>query len=462
MTADPPALTEHVARYALERSDVPGAALGMALRAFLDTAAVTIAGRGEVGFSALVRATSDERGPGRSTVLATGEHCSPASAALLNGMAGHALDFDDVAHLLYGHPSIALYPALLAVAEGEHASGRELLEAYVIGYEIACAVSDGLPIRRHYARGWHSTATVGVVAATAATCRLLGATLAETRNALGIAASMAGGSRQNFGTMTKPLHPGLSGWGAVTAARLATCGFTADAHQLEAGMGFFAMYGEGGDLEAVDRRLQGPWTLLEDGLNVKKYPCCYNTHRTADAVLALAPRLAGRTGGIRDIRVTVEPGGFDPLIHRRPSTGLEGKFSAEYVIAAALLDGAVTFDSFTDRAVQRPAARELVAKVRRHESATPPFGPASWDHAYAAVAVDVGGEVLQERVDVPRGDARLPLTQAELDTKFDQCVAFSGGGWSAEDLLAEMKGLPEAARLEGFKHLVENPLPPAR
>jgi 2-methylcitrate dehydratase PrpD len=270
---------------------------------------------------------------------------------------------------------------------------------------------------------------------------------------------MASGSRQNFGTMTKPLHPGLSGWSAVTAARLAGSGYTADVHQLEADMGFFAMYGDGGDLSAVLRRLEQPWTLLEDGLNVKKYPCCYNTHRTADAVLALAPRMRGRAGEVRSIRVTLEPGGFDPLIHRRPATGLEGKFSAEYVVAAALLDEEVTFNSFADHAVQRPAAQELIAKVERRESATPPLGEAGWSHAYAAVEVDLGGEVVSERVDVPRGDARLPLSQEELDVKFGQCVSFSGAGWDGQELLAELKELPGVAHLEGFKHLAESPLP---
>jgi 2-methylcitrate dehydratase PrpD len=451
-----PALTEQIARYVAETkpATVPEEGLDVALRAFIDTMGVTIAGRREEGFVALRRATRDELAPGDSTVLATGERTSPAHAALLNGMAGHALDYDDVAHPIYGHPSIALFPALLAVAERERASGRRLLEAYVIGYEVACAIADGLPIRPHYSKGWHSTATVGVLAATAGVCRLLGLPTDTVRHGLGIAASMASGSRQNFGTMTKPLHPGLSGWSAVTAARLAQSGYTADTSQLEADMGYFAMYGSEGDLTAVGRRLEGPWALLEDGLNVKKYPCCYNTHRTADAVLALAPRLEGRTEEIKAIRLTLEPGGFDPLIHHRPGSGLEGKFSAEYVIAAGLLDEAVGFDSFTDAAVRRPAAQQLIAKVDFAESEAPPFGTPTWDYAYAAVEVELDGTLLRERVDVPRGDARRPLTQEELDVKFRDCVAYSGADWDGQGLLAEVKELPGVERLDGFKHLV--------
>ncbi len=126
-------------------------------------------------------------------------------------MGGHALDYDDVADPIYGHPSIALYPALFAIAEAEGKSSAELLDAYVAGFEVAMAISTALPIRPHYSRGWHSTATVGVLAATAATSRLLGLSVETTKNALGIATSSASGSRQNFGTQTKPLHPGLAG-----------------------------------------------------------------------------------------------------------------------------------------------------------------------------------------------------------------------------------------------------------
>jgi 2-methylcitrate dehydratase PrpD len=455
-----PAITEEIARFAIEADPGQGpAALTETARwAFVDTVGVTIAARHEESFLALLRTTLDECRPGPSTVLATGERTSPAAAALLNGMAGHALDYDDVTDPLSGHPSVALVPALLAVAEHRGASGQELLEAYVVGFEVACAVAAGLPIRPHYTKGWHSTATVGVLAATAGVCRLLQVPVDTARHALGMAASMASGSQQNFGTMTKPLHPGLAGWSAVMAGRLAQNGYTADPSQLEAGLGYFALYGTEPDLPAVHERLARPWALLQDGVNVKKYPCCYNTHRTADAALTLSAKLQGDVEDIGVIRLTIEPGGLQPLIRHRPVTGLEGKFSAEYVIAAGLIDGHLSLDTFTDPAVQRPGAQTLLRKVELAEAEVPPFGSQSWEQAYAALEVEHHGEPLRERVDVPRGDARQPLTPAELEAKFRDCLAHAQVDWDADALLAELKGLPQRDRLNGFESLPEAPL----
>src|SRR5262249_51171286 len=148
-----------------------------------------------------------------------------------------------VADDLKGHPSVVLVSALLPVAEARGQSGQAFLEAYCAGFEMACAIAHGLPVNAHYRNGWHSTATVGVLAAAAGVGRLLGLDLERLRNALGIAASMAGGSRQNFGTMTKPLHAGLAARDAVLAAELAANGFTADPQQLEGPVGYFRQYG---------------------------------------------------------------------------------------------------------------------------------------------------------------------------------------------------------------------------
>jgi 2-methylcitrate dehydratase PrpD len=457
---EPPALTESIARFVTETDleHAPPELRKQALRAVIDTVGIAIAARDDAGFRILRDTLKADLAPGRVTVLPTGERAAAADAALLNGLAAHALDYDDVAHPIYGHPSVALIPALLAVAEDLGSSGTELLDAYVIGFEVICALAAGLNIRPHYSKGWHSTATTGVLAATAAVSRLMGLPLDKVRHALGIAASMASGSRQNFGTMTKPLHPGLSSRDAILAARLAANGFTADTSQLEAPLGYIAMYGVDGDPGAAQRQLaqREPgkgWSLIDAGINVKKYPCCYNTHRTADAVLALAPKASRDIDAITGITVIVEPGGADPLIRHRPVTGLEAKFSAEYVVAAILLDGKLSLASFTDAAVQRRQAQKLLRKVTISDSATPPFGDKTFDYAYSAVEVATAGGTCAERVDVPRGDARLPLTDAELDEKFRDCVSYSGSGWDADGILSALHRLPETPRVTGFAAL---------
>ncbi|MBO0802686.1 MAG: MmgE/PrpD family protein, partial [Nocardiopsaceae bacterium] len=284
--------------------------------------------------------------------------------------------------------------------------------------------------------------------ATAAACRLSGLDAARARNALGIAASMAAGSRQNFGTMTKPLHAGTAASNAVLATTLASSGFTADEGQLEAPLGYFALFGDdGNDLSRLTATLGGPWALAARGLNVKKFPCCYNTHRAADAVLALAGATGDGGEGLRaadvdSVEVTLEPAGLGPLIHHRPRTGLQGKFSLEYVTAAAILDRKLTLRTFTDAEVQRREAQDLLARVSVAESDTPPVGGAAWRHAYAAVRVTTrGGEQLTRRVDVPRGHAAQPLTDDELTAKFTDCVAFSGTGHDATALYSRLRYL---------------------
>lgn len=435
-------LTEAVARFAVEHEVEPDT-LPQARRAVIDTVGVAIAARQDPSFTILA-GTLAESAVGEATVLPTRERTSAAHAAFLNGTAGHALDYDDVADEIKGHPSVVLVPALLALGEAQGASGRRVLEAFAVGFEVACALAASLPIALHYRQGWHATATVGVLGATAGAARLLGLDVEQTRCALGVAASMAGGSRQNFGTMTKPLHAGLAARDAVLAAQLAAGGFTADPDQLEAPLGFLHLYGVEADPAVALDWLSRADVLRSRGLNVKKYPCCYNTHRTADAVLDLFSK--GVQGGdVRSVRVTIEPGGLEPIIHHRPATGLQGKFSDEYVVAAALLDGEVNLATFTDEAVSRLAHQELLRKVEIVEGETPPFGPPTFEGGYAAVELTrEDGSVVQERCDIPRGDARSPLDDAGIEAKFRDCVRFSAGPWDAERLLAGLRTLEQA------------------
>lgn len=443
------ALAEHVVTTDLEH--LPEEALELSRRSLVDTVGVTIAARQDPAPTILRRTLGIDLPAGPATVLFDGTRTSASTAALLNGTAGHALDYDDVADMMYGHPSVVLWPAVLACGEQVGASGRDLLEAFIVGFQVMAAVSAGMTVRDHYRAGWHSTATIGLLGATGSSARLLGLDVDQTRSALGVAASMAGGSRQNFGTMTKPLHPGLAARDAVMAALLAGNGFTADADQLEQPLGYFAMYGSAdAPLEPVLQVLDGPVALTEHGLNVKKYPCCYNTHRTADATLDLAKQQGLRAEEGRRVRLTLEPGAFDPLIHHRPRTGLEGKFSAEYVVAAGLLDGAVGLRSFTDPAVQRPEAQDLLRLVEVSESATPPEGPAEWEYAYSVVQVDTDRGQFSFRTDVPRGDRRAPMTREDLEAKFRDCVSFSGTGWDADALLGELWSVDERKPFTGL------------
>jgi 2-methylcitrate dehydratase PrpD len=421
--------------------------LDRATFAVIDTVGVAIAARCEGAFTILAETLGDGAGTGEATVLPTRHRARAADAAFLNGVAGHALDFDDVADAMIGHPSVVLVSALLAVAEARGSTGREVLEAYLAGIEVSCAIAAGLPVARHYRRGWHATSTIGVLGAAAGAGRLLRLDETALCHALGIAASLASGSRQNFGTMTKPLHAGHAARDAVLAAQLAARGFTADEHQLEGPFGYFELYGVNPGIAAVQDALTQPHVLANEGLSVKKFPCCYFTHRMADAALALH-RQGLRALRVESIEATIEPGGLQAIIHHRPTTGLQGKFSGEYVVAACLLDGTAGLSTFTDQAVSRAEAQELLRRVAIHESATPPFGGAGFEQGYATLEAKLtDGTMLRERCDIPRGDARHPLSVGELEAKFRDCLAFSDGAWDADALLATLHGLRSAPRV---------------
>jgi 2-methylcitrate dehydratase PrpD len=428
----------------LRGGDIPEAALAVARRAFLDTVGVILAGVGEPVTRMVAELAAEAGAPGPAAQLGAGLRTAPAWAALVNATSGHALDYDDVSESVTGHPSVVIVPVVLAVGQAVHATGRQLLEAYAVGVEVMAKLGVALG-PEHYRRGWHATATVGTLGAAAAAGRLLGLDERRLTHALAIAVSQASGSRQNFGTMTKPLHPGHAAFCGVVAAQLAAKGMTADVGALEAPLGFFALFGYGqGRPEEVAAALGRPFDLVRPGLSVKKYPCCFATHRAADAVLALGVPAAE----VAAVEVTVPPGGLQPLIHDRPRTGLEGKFSMPYVVAAALLDGRLVLDSFTDAAVRRPAVAALLPAIHVREDPAVAVARNAMEEGEVAVAVTLrDGRRLERRVRWPRGSPADPLSEAELAAKFRDCAhrALPAAGVEAAlRALADLDGVADA------------------
>lgn len=345
----------------------------------------------------------------------------PRSAALRNGTAAHALDYDDVSHQVKGHPSTVLFPALTALLDESRAStGRDLIEAYLAGYYAQALLAGAVGVGAHYRDGWHPTATLGVVGATVAGARLIGLPARMVSNAIGIAATTASGLRVNFGSMTKPLHAGLAAANAVQALQLAQAGLTAAAD---------AFSGRDGLLQVFRRdRPSSPTAVTFDGVprtNIKKYPCCYQLQRAADAALALRPQVGERGGleSVRQIAVTVEANGAGALEHPRPRTGLEAKFSAPFVIETMLSEGHLSLRQFTDAGVNAWSERPDHPKVTLQEAECPPYGPSEWTDGYAVVVIQTyDGETLEARVDVPHGDYRSPLSLSELTAKYADCA----------------------------------------
>jgi len=377
---------------------LPGEVAAAARRAWLDTLGVALAGADQEAprvLLAVMRASEEIGSRGSATVWGTDLRGSSAAVALVNGLLAHALDYDDVSADMRGHPSAPVLPAVLACRIGRAlgASG--------------------------YARGWHVTSVAGALGASAACASLRGLDCEQTRHALGLSASMAGGTRQNFGSMAKPLHAGLAARAGVEAAGLAGQGFTASPDALEGPLGFGALFAPGDDWRPERIGEPGrPWLLVDPGFSVKKYPCCYMAHAALDAALAAR-------GGDLDVKaiesvdVVVPPGSISALIHARPQNGLEAKFSMEYCVATALLDGAVRLGSFEAEAVRRPQVQALLRRVRVSHS----DGPESWASTHTRVDVHLSsGETRTGQVPYPHGDAADPLGWDEVAHKFRDCA----------------------------------------
>lgn len=448
--------TEALAEFACHADVGAGAAAlrRYALRSVIDTVAVAIAAAREEPFRIVSATLGSDARQGAAAIWPDGRRGTVEQAALLNGTAAHSLDYDDVAEAIHTHPGAVLVPALLAVADARGASTLEILDAFVIGYEVQSALGRGMDLDVHFGRGWHGTSSIAVLGGAAAVARLLHLDVTATRAAIAISASLAGGSRQNFGTMTKPFHAGIAARDSVIAALLAEAGLTANQTQIEGKLGYLANFGDGPQgADEVVAAITNPWWLLRPALNIKPYPCCYRASRTASAAITLHGDGIDPTQ-VKDALLTMEPRGTAPLIYSRPTTGLEGKFSAEYVLATGLIDGGVTLPSFTDESVNRPAAQDLLARVRVEEAAVPPFGPPEWEGGFATVVLTLNdGTRVQRRVDVPHGHDDDPLSDEELDQKLRECVSFSGQEIDADALLAQLHGFASDEPFTGLRGL---------
>ena len=277
----------------------PAVALTCAASAIRDTVGVTLAGAVEPA-ARIAQSMAAEEGLGRCVIVGTGASSSPSWAAFANGVAAHALDFDDMCFVSLAHPSCALFPAALAAGERSHASGRALLEGYVVGFELECRLGKVMNPRHYHERGWHCTSTIGTVGAAAAAARVLGLSPGETGHALGIAASSACGLKENLGSMVKPLHAGMAARNGVMAAVLAQRGYLASERSLDGPQGFLAaMDAQHSNLDHAVAELGSDWEILTTGITVKLYPSCAATHPTLDVLLDLRVQGAVRAGGRR-------------------------------------------------------------------------------------------------------------------------------------------------------------------
>jgi len=427
----------------------PAEARAGAARALLDTVGVTLAGASQPA-ARIVQRVVEADGSGPCRVLGTALVASPGNAALANGTAAHALDYDDMCFVSLAHPSAPLVSAALALADAAGASGAALLDAYVIGFEIEGRLGRAMN-PRHYQRGWHCTSTLGTIGAAAAASRLLGLDATAAGHALAIAASEASGLKENFGTMVKPLHAGLAARNGVLAAQLAKSGMTASAAAIEGPQGFLAaMDSSQPSLAGVVADLGTRWEILDTGITVKLYPSCAGTHPALDALLDLKRRERFAGGDVESVEIGVDPIVPTILIYDRPSSGLEGKFSMPFCAAAALVHGQVGLETFEASPIADPAIVAMQARITMRidpalDASAPPL-------TQARVTVRLrDGRVLTASANGARGYHDRPASDDELAAKFMSCATQAMSESRAAAALAALRGIESVADVRGIR-----------
>lgn len=428
-----------------------------AVSAILDTLAVTAAGRAEPGVVALEKyfplyacqAGNDRSIPGKSW--------RQDDAALLLGTASHMLDYDDVSMVTVCHPSAPVLSAMCAaICFGDaclRPSGRAFVAAFCVGTEVLIRLGQAMGFR-HYELGFHPTATLGNIGATAAIARLAGLDREQTAHALSIAASMSGGLRSNFGSMVKPLHVGLAAANGLRAVQLARAGVTGAADIFESSGFLFAFSGGATDTWPEGVLLGQPFVLENPGFEQKRYPCCYILHKIIEATIALRNEHGLELGNIKSALVKLPHGGKRPLNHPFPRTGLNGKFSAPYAVVASIVDGCINLASFLDEAVLRPDVQRRLADIEVIEE-----GPASnqgSDLGNGPVTVSLTlayGRIVSKTIWLAPGSPGDPITPEQLEQKWLDCLRIGQSQLSdqnARSLFAEGRGLDRSPSVAGW------------
>ncbi|ARK32588.1 MmgE/PrpD family protein [Halalkalibacter krulwichiae] len=410
-----------------EYMDLPEEMSKIAKQAMIDTIGVALAGWKEPAVEVVkkVYASSTRDGYSHPSSL-WGERIKLESekAAIINGTATHVLDFDDASIGVVIHPSAPILSAVIPLAEENGSSGEEVITAYSVGTEVMIRLGQVMGYR-HYELGWHATGTLGTMGAAAACANLLKLNLEQCANTVAIAASMAGGLQKNFGSMTKSLHVGLAASHAIQSAKLAKSGFTGNT-EIFGSRGVFNAFSGGLEEEIVRTNMEAihfgkPYDLLESGLSVKKFPCCYGSHRFIHGALSLKQEYDLSLDDIEEIVVTSQRRSLVPLVHKRPKTGLQGKFSAEYTVLTAIADGNVTLSSFEDSEVQRPAIQDLFSSVKVLEVKE------KEEEINLRLPIEIqiktkSGQTVKKAVLHAPGSKETPLSEQEHREKWVECI----------------------------------------
>ena len=445
-----PEVTARLAEFSAGRSlpDIPPEVIAQAKIGIADSLGTLLAGLDQPSVKLLRDYTKEEVQPGQASVLGTQTQLAPSGAAFVNAATAHVLDFDNISYIISGFVTTPILYPLLALAEQRNLSGKQLLEAFITGYEVESSIGRGLGVA-HYDGGWHSTSTLGHLGAAAACAKLVGLDEVGTRRALGFAATTASGVRSMVGNMTNIYHLGKAAQCGVTAVSLVERGFTAHESVIENDWGFCTAFNGPGkyDLDRMVDNIGKPYDLVDPGLGLKMYPCCALIHSGIDGLLDLMHENHLQANQVRRVRLALHDLAYKTMSMKLPidSTAYESKFCIPFIAAIALTQGAVKLEHFSETYIRDPKVREMMERVE----VTVPAELTGYDsfllREYTDVALDLdNGKSVRQRVMrmSNKGSRDRPATAAELKQKFVDCTreyANVDGAMRAYDMIGGLE-----------------------
>ncbi len=445
-----PGLTKSTAEFIVgtRYEDIPADVIELGKKSILDGFGLSLAGSASV-MGPIVRKYVESFGmSGNASVIGTGLKAHPRFAAFANGVSIHADDYDDTQlsaakDRIYGlltHPTVSVLPPAFALCELGHRSGKDFMVAYHMGVEVETKINEAIS-PRHYDEGFHSTGTCGSFGSTAACARLRGLDVKQTVYAIGIGATEGGGFRDNFGSMTKPFQAGHAAENGTVAADLAAMGWTAADNILEAPLGFFQAAGGGFDPDAIVGRFGKPWTLAYPGVSIKPYPSGSLSHPAMGEMMRLIRENNIKAEDVEKVDVGANHAMTTSLLHHRPTTGLQGKFSMEFCMSILLLDRKAGLSQFQDAVVQRPDVQEMIKRINFYID--PGAEAAGLDKMTSLLKITLkNGQVITGHAEFAKGSPSNPMSYDEVAEKFRGCAEFAK--WptaKAEAVIAAVKSL---------------------
>jgi len=453
-----PGLTKYVAEFIVNTKydDIPANVIELGKKTILDGFGLALAGSVSVS-GPIIRRYIDSLGlsPGKASILGTKLKVSPRFAALSNGIAIHADDYDDTGSAL--HVNAPVLPAAFAYCEIGRRSGKDFLLGYHVGVEVENKIGDAIS-QRHNGDGFHTTGTIGSFGSAASCAKLRGLDLAQTARTLGLAGSQASGLRDNFGTMTKPFHAGHAAEAGVISADLVALGWTASEDVLEAPLGFYQAEGGSYDPRLIAGKLGNPWMFASPGDLIKRFPCGTIQQSVMDKMLELIGANNIKAADVQKVEIGGNQTNVNTLFPHHPMTGLEAKFSMEYAVSILLVDGKAGLGQFTDEVVQRPDVQDMIGRSRFFVD--PEFNKrGTHGESLQATLVEPmnikiykkDGSVITGLSGAAKGSPENPMTLDEVVDKFRGNADFAN--WpkqkaeSVVEMVKSLEALPDMGKL---------------